>query len=406
MGFLHSSSLFPFLLVFIVSFSWPITSSADIYGDFLHCLSSSSISNLVYTQMNSSYSSILESTIHNSRFITPTSPKPWVIVTPLHVSHVQATIRCSKIHGLQLRTRSGGHDFEGVSYISESESPFVIIDLANLRSVQVDVENEVAWVQSGAIMGEFGGGYGLLFRKYGLAADNVIDAEFIDANGRILNRKSMGEDLFWAIRGGGGGSFGIVLSWKIKLVHVGETVTVFSISKTLEQNATQILHRWQYISYKFPDGMYPSITISTTNTTTQDGRNLTVVVTFSTMFLGRANELVLLMQNIFSELGLTSKDCNEMSFVESILALGLLPNQNLEILLDRNYRVSFLVATPSFKTKSDYVKKPIPEIGFQGIWSQLLEPEARGATFNFVVKWTNSRNLQSLSHIGRGIYTK
>ncbi|TYJ19885.1 hypothetical protein E1A91_A09G222100v1 [Gossypium mustelinum] len=396
MGFLHSSSLFPFLLVFIVSFSWPITSSADIYGDFLHCLSSSSISNLVYTQMNSSYSSILESTIHNSRFITPTSPKPWVIVTPLHVSHVQATIRCSKIHGLQLRTRSGGHDFEGVSYISESESPFVIIDLANLRSVQVDVENEVAWVQSGAIMGELYceiaqknrtlafPGYGLLFRKYGLAADNVIDAEFIDANGRILNRKSMGEDLFWAIRGGGGGSFGIVLSWKIKLVHVGETVTVFSISKTLEQNATQILHRWQYISYKFPDGMYPSITISTTNTTTQDGRNLTVVVTFSTMFLGRANELVLLMQNIFSELGLTSKDCNEMSFVESILALGLLPNQNLEILLDRNYRVSFLVATPSFKTKSDYVKKPIPEIGFQGIWSQLLEPEARGATFNFV----------------------
>ncbi|MBA0588511.1 hypothetical protein Gorai_001608 [Gossypium raimondii] len=73
-----------------------------------------------------------------------------------------------------------------------------------------------------------------------------------------------------------------------------------------------------------------------------------------------------------------------MSFVESNLALGLLPNQNLEILLDRNYRVSFLVATPSFKTKSDYVKKPIPEIGFQGIWSQLFEPEARGATLNFV----------------------
>ncbi|MBA0588510.1 hypothetical protein Gorai_001607 [Gossypium raimondii] len=220
MGFLHSSSLFPFLLVFIVSFSWPITSSADIYGDFLHCLYSSSISNLVYTQMNSSYSSILESTIHNSPFITPTNPKPWVIVTPLHVSHVLATIRCSKKHGLQLRARSGGHDFEGVSYISESESPFVIIDLANLRSVQVDVENEVAWVQSGAIMGKLyyeiaqksgtlafpgalchgvafgryisGGGYGLLFRKYGLAADNVIDAEFIEANGRILKQKING----------------------------------------------------------------------------------------------------------------------------------------------------------------------------------------------------------------------
>ncbi|KAF4348865.1 hypothetical protein F8388_025150 [Cannabis sativa] len=50
----------------------------------------------------------------------------------------------------------------------------------------------------------------------------------------------MGKDLFWAIRGGGGGSFGIILWWKIKLVPVPETVTFFRVGKTLEQGATKL----------------------------------------------------------------------------------------------------------------------------------------------------------------------
>ncbi|KAL8239113.1 hypothetical protein R6Q59_015680, partial [Mikania micrantha] len=57
-----------------------------------------------------------------------------------------------------------------------------------------------------------GVGYDNLMRKYGLSVDNIVDAEFIDVNGKLLNRKSMGEDLFWAITCGGGVSFGVVLA--------------------------------------------------------------------------------------------------------------------------------------------------------------------------------------------------
>ncbi|KAK1401102.1 Nectarin 5 [Heracleum sosnowskyi] len=63
----------------------------------------------------------------------------------------------------------------------------------------------------------------------------------------------MGEDLFWAIRGGGPSSFRVILSWKIKLVFVPETLTIFTIKRTLEQNATDIVHKWQTVAPNLPN---------------------------------------------------------------------------------------------------------------------------------------------------------
>ncbi|KAE8694255.1 Inactive tetrahydrocannabinolic acid synthase [Hibiscus syriacus] len=298
--------VFPILLI---SFSW--ATEAQSHEKFLQCLSlhsndSSPITNLIYTQRHDTYSSILESSIQNLRFATNATAKPLVIVTPSHASHIQATIRCSKQHGLQIRTRSGGHDMEGLSYVSDV--PFVVVDLVNLRTVDVDVENGSAWVEAGATIGELqyriaeksrtlgfptgtchtvgvggyftGGGHGPLSRKYGLAADNIIDARLIDANGEILDRKSMGEDLFWAIRGGGGGNFGIVLDWKIKLVPVPSTVTVFTLTKTSQQYATKIIHQWQFVAPNLPEDLFFLLTIS-------GAGNGSVQATFRALFLGR-----------------------------------------------------------------------------------------------------------------------
>ncbi|XWS48423.1 hypothetical protein CRYUN_Cryun13aG0075300 [Craigia yunnanensis] len=403
---LHFSMLKPLLFAALFSLSW----ATSPHDDFIHCLSlssndNSSISRVIYTRNNSSYSSVLKSTIRNLRFSTPDTPKPLVIVTPLHRSHIQATIYCSRKHGLQIRTRSGGHDYEGLSYVSEV--PFVVIDLVNFRSVDVDIENKVAWVQSGAVLGELyyriaeksrtlafpggvfhtigaggifsGGGFGLLFRKYGLAADNIIDARLIDVNGRILDRKSMGEDLFWAIRGGGGGSFGIVLAWKLNLVPVPATVTVFTVSKTLEQNAIQLIHRWQYVAHELPDGMYSDVSLNRVNSS-QDGKK-TVLASFSSLFLGGIDELVPLMRERFPELGLVKEDCTEMSWIESILYFGQIQNESLEILLDRYFRTP--LNSPFYKVKSDYVKEPIPEIGLRGLLSRLFEEEAESTIIIF-----------------------
>ena len=85
-------------------------------------------------------------------------------------------------------------------------------------------------------------------RKYGLAADNVLDAYLINANGKIINSEAMGEDLFWAIREGGGASFGVILSWKIKLVRVPPTVTTFNVKKTLVKS--KVDPRAAYLNYR------------------------------------------------------------------------------------------------------------------------------------------------------------
>ncbi|KAL2494175.1 FAD-binding Berberine family protein [Forsythia ovata] len=393
------SLLFAFLVIFLCSSAV----SSDGHDDFLQCMSlqsnnHTSISNIVYTPNNTSYSSILNFSIQNLRFTSETTPKPLVIVTPVHESQIQPVIYCAKENGMQIRVRSGGHDYEGLSYASEV--PFVILDLFNLREISVDAENKTAWVQAGSTIGELyyriaeksqtlgfpagvcptvgtgghfsGGGYGALLRKYGLAADNIIDARIVDVNGRILDRISMGEDLFWAIRGGGGASFGVILAWKIQLVDVPEKVTVFTIDKTLDQNATNIVHRWQYIAHKFDEDLFIRILIRRVNSSEDSKR--TIQATFQSQFLGGVNRLLPLMQRSFPELGLQREDCTEMSWIESILYFAGFPIESRDVLLNRTQpNVRY------FKAKSDYVQKPISKNGLEGIWKLFFEEEAEEA---------------------------
>ena len=398
-----------FLCTIVFLFSYLLATKAYLTSqyskeNFLQCLSdhsssnstSNDISKIVYTPRNSSYSSVLNFTIINPRFSSSSTPKPLYIITPVHASHVQAAVICSRKHGMQIRIRSGGHDYEGLSYVSDV--PFTVIDLINLRSITIDVEKRTAWVQAGATLGELyykinekrktlafpagscptigvgghisGGGYGAIFRKYGLAADNIVDAQLVDVEGRVLDKESMGKDTFWAIRGGGGASFGVILAWKVQLVPVPSTVTVFTVYRDLEQNGTKLVHRWQYIADKLPKDLLLAVRFQTVNST-QEGNKKKLQATFISVFLGGIDSLLDLMEKRFPELGLLREDCTEMSWIESVLFVAGLPSgQSPEILLDRTPQSRL-----SFKAKSDYVKEPIPEKGLEGIWERLYEEE-------------------------------
>jgi len=211
-----------------------------------------------------------------------------------------------------------------------------------------------------------GGGFGTLFRKHGLAADHVVDAYLIDVNGRILNRKTMGEDIFWAIRGGSAASFGVILAWKIRLVRVPPTVTVFTVHKTLEEGATKLIHRWQYIADKLHKDLLIRVVAQTNGANSK-----TIETMFNSLFLGEKDNLITIMNESFPELGLQEKDCIEMSWIQSVLYFaGFNKDDPIELLLNRT------VAYKSpFKAKSDYVKEPIPEAGLEGIWRMLLKED-------------------------------
>ncbi|PON46121.1 Xanthine dehydrogenase C subunit [Trema orientale] len=408
------SLFFPTVMIFILflysSFSLR-AASAHTHDDFLQCLShqlsnSTSFAKLIYTPKDTSYISVLNSTIQNPRFSSPSTPKPLVIVTPLDASQVQATVKCSRKHGLQIRTRSGGHDIEGLSYISHV--PFVILDLRNLSSISINVDEETAWVESGATLGELyyrisqksgnlgfpagvchtvgigghlsGGGYGTLMRKSGLAADNVIDARLVNVDGRILDRKSMGEDLFWAIRGGGAASFGVVLSWKIKLVHVPSIVTTFKVDRNLEKNETKKLaDRWQHVAHTFDEDLLISLRFQTVNSSTDN--KVTLQASFYGVFLGGVDRLLPLMKKSFPELGLVREDCTEMSWIESVMSFaGISSEESREALLDKKPR---LMGFSPFKMKSDYVKEPIPENALENMWERLYDEEVGMAYMHF-----------------------
>ncbi|KAA0052471.1 flavin-dependent oxidoreductase FOX2-like [Cucumis melo var. makuwa] len=395
----YKSFVAPLFLVFLLSSSsWVDSSSLE--ESFLQCLNENSQFSVPYSSFcapnNSTFNALLQSTAQNLRYLEPSVPKPLFIFTPLFDSHVQSAVICSKQLRIHLRVRSGGHDYEGLSYASEMETPFIILDLAKLRSVKVDIDSNSAWVQAGATIGEVyyriaekskvhgfpaglctslgvgghitGGAYGSMMRKYGLGADNVVDARIVDANGRILNREAMGEDLFWAIRGGGGGSFGIILWWKLNLVPVPSTVTVFTVAKTLEQGATKILYKWQQVADKLDEDLFIRVIINVA----ANGGQKTVSTAYNALFLGDASRLLKVMGENFPELGLTRKDCIETSWIKSVLYIAGYPSGTPpEVLLQgkstfKNY----------FKAKSDFVKTPIPETGLEGLWKRLFEDES------------------------------
>ena len=77
----------------------------------------------------------------------------------------------------------------------------------------------------------------------------------------------MGEDLFWAIRGGGGESFGVVLSWKVRLVPGPGTVTVFSIIRSRNQSAIELITKWQEMAPASPQDLYLRVLVLTQRAT-------------------------------------------------------------------------------------------------------------------------------------------
>lgn len=187
-------------------------------------------------------------------------------------------------NNLPLALRCGGHSYEGFS-----QSAGVVIDLRPMTAAHVDRGARTLAIGAGASLGAayktvaaqglalaagscptvglsghtLGGGYGLLARPLGLTADNLLGLTMVNAEGRVVEVDAAREpDLFWACRGGGGGSFGVATQFRFRLHPVARVVT-FRAAWTLPLAAARDLFRaWQAWIATVPAAITPLLTVA------------------------------------------------------------------------------------------------------------------------------------------------
>jgi FAD/FMN-containing dehydrogenase len=172
--------------------------------------------------------------------------RPAAIAQVASSADVAQVVGVARDRGLELAVRGGGHSVAGYG----TSEGGIVLDLSRLRALEINPDERTAWAEAGLTTGEYtnaaaahglatpfgdtasvglagltvAGGMGFLARKHGLTIDNLLAAEVVTADGRLVRADTDNEpELFWAIRGGGS-NFGVVTRFQFKLVEVDEIV--------------------------------------------------------------------------------------------------------------------------------------------------------------------------------------
>jgi FAD/FMN-containing dehydrogenase len=199
---------------------------------------------------------------------------PALAVRCQDATDVIEAVRFARQEKLPLSVRSGGHNIAGSAVCDNG----LLIDLSLMKSVQVDPAARTARVEPGATLADFdkeaqafglatplginsttgvagltlGGGFGWTTRKFGLTVDNLLSADVVTAEGKLVRASDKeNQDLFWALRGGGG-NFGVVTSFEFKLHRLGPEVLSGLVVHPLE-NARELLTEFRRIAMHGPD---------------------------------------------------------------------------------------------------------------------------------------------------------
>jgi FAD/FMN-containing dehydrogenase len=202
--------------------------------------------------------------------------RPALIAACKNQADVIAAVNFARENGLELAVRGGGHNGAGLALVDGG----LVIDLSPMMGIRVDPQTRTVRVEGGCTWAEvdqathafglavpsgiisttgvggltLGGGHGYLSRKYGLTVDNLLAADVVLADGRLVTASAReNEDLFWAIRGGGG-NFGVVTSFLFQ-AHPVHTVYAGPIIWPIDQ-AEELLRWYREFIVDAPRDLY------------------------------------------------------------------------------------------------------------------------------------------------------
>jgi FAD/FMN-containing dehydrogenase len=208
--------------------------------------------------------------------------RPALIARPTGAADVMAAVNLAREHDLSLAVRCGGHSLAGNSVCDDG----LVIDLSHMKGVWVDPAARTARANAGVLWGEFdretqafglatpggrvtttglggftlGGGYGWLSPKFGLTCDNLISADVVIADGRLVAASEReNADLFWGLRGGGG-NFGVVTSYEFRLHPLGPPVVGGLLLHPIDRGA-EIAHAYRDYVEAAPDELATAIVV-------------------------------------------------------------------------------------------------------------------------------------------------
>ncbi|WP_019063865.1 FAD-binding oxidoreductase [Streptomyces prunicolor] len=200
--------------------------------------------------------------------------RPFVIARPAGTADVITTLAFAREHRLPVAVRGGGHNVAGFATVDDG----IVIDLSAMKGIRVDPVARTVRAQGGALWSELdqetqafglattgglvsstgiggftlGGGIGWLMRKHGVAADNLISADVVTADGELVIADEEGNpELLWGLRGGGG-NFGVVTALEYRLHPVGPTVYGGVIFHPVER-AGELLRFYSEWTRSLPD---------------------------------------------------------------------------------------------------------------------------------------------------------
>jgi FAD/FMN-containing dehydrogenase len=334
----------------------------------------------VYTPASTAYASLRSP--YNLRVA---GVRPLGLVQPLGAADVRATVLWARRNRVRLAARSGGHSYGGYSTTGG-----VVVDLRRLSAVSLNRPAGTVTIGAGARLFDveqtlaargvavptgscptvglgglaLGGGVGFASRAWGTTSDNVASLKVVTADGHIRTcspRENPG--LYWACRGGGGGNFGVVTSFTMR-VHPVSDVSWFAISWPWAQ-AAAVVAAWQAFAPAAPDGLFSICSLGT-------GAAGPHVQTFG-QHLGTEAELRTLLAPLLRVDG-ARLSAGTQSYIDAQRRwAGCLGRSDADC---RAFRPQ------AFAAKSDYVNRPLSSAGISALLGTIEAPAAGSILFD------------------------